>query len=180
MSRKFDLRKYQEEILARIGNRAEEADVLASQSRLGVSIGQEYVLVNLDEISEVVPAPELTPVPLACPWFLGIANVRGVLYSIVDLALLGEDELNRCSPAQIKDSSRVLLFHEQFRQQAGIVADRVIGLRKIGQMQARMPARTLPFWAKKNVYEDESGATWLELDIEALIMSRQFMQPGLG
>lgn len=179
MARKFDLRKYQEEILARIGKQAEVAG-LTSRSRLGVGIGKARVLVNLDEISEVVPLPELTAVPLTRLWFLGVANVRGVLYSIIDLALLGGDEEDGAVPTQLKDNSRVLLFHEQFRQQAGIVVDRVVGLRNMGQMQAKTPAAPPPFWARETVYEDESGAVWLELDVEALITSKQFTQPGLG
>jgi twitching motility protein PilI len=34
----------------------------------------------------VVPLPQLTPAPLTKPWFAGIANIRGVLYSVVDFA----------------------------------------------------------------------------------------------
>lgn len=179
MSRKFYLRKYQEEILARIGQQA-EAGVPAAQGRLGVGIGHDRVLVSLDEISEVVPVPELTTVPLTCSWFLGIANVRGVLYSIVDLALMDSGEQKTVTPTHLKDNSRLLLFHEQFRQQAGVVVDRVIGLRNVGQMTLKTLGSDHPFWAKQSGYEDEDGDTWLELDIESLIVSREFAQPGIS
>ena len=34
----------------------------------------------------MIPVPPITPVPLTRPWFRGVANVRGNLYSVVDFA----------------------------------------------------------------------------------------------
>jgi twitching motility protein PilI len=44
-------------------------------------------LVKLDGSGEVLPLPQIFPVPLMQPWFVGVANVRGTLFSVVDFSL---------------------------------------------------------------------------------------------
>lgn len=47
--------------------------------------GQEFV-APMGEVSEILAVPELTPIPLTKPWLLGVANVRGRLLPLADLA----------------------------------------------------------------------------------------------
>lgn len=43
-------------------------------------------LMNLEGSGEVLPLPPITPVPLMQPWFVGMANIRGTLFSVVDFS----------------------------------------------------------------------------------------------
>lgn len=87
MSKQSQLREYQTNILARLEN-AKKVGAEPPAGYLGVLIGGKNVLVNLQEISETLPIMDIHSVPLVKPWFLGVANVRGVLYAINDLAQL--------------------------------------------------------------------------------------------
>ena len=55
-------------------------------SGLGVRIGEHRIAVPRDDLSEVIPKPTLTRIPHAAPWVHGIANHRGALLPVFDLA----------------------------------------------------------------------------------------------
>ncbi len=55
-------------------------------SKLGLQVGDDRWLVDLADAGEVIPVPPITAVPLTRPWFAGVANIRGNLYSVVDFA----------------------------------------------------------------------------------------------
>ena len=54
---------------------------------LALCVRGEATVTELTSVTDVVECPRVTPVPRAKVWLRGIANVRGSLYSIVDLAL---------------------------------------------------------------------------------------------
>lgn len=56
---------------------------------LGVvfEVAGQRLVAPMGEISEVLAMPELTSMPLTKPWLLGVANVRGRLLPLTDLAL---------------------------------------------------------------------------------------------
>src|SRR6185436_11874922 len=81
---KLDLRTFQQELAARL---ASKTAAQVESSRLGLSSGGDQWLVRLGDAGEVVALPQVTPVPHTHPWHLGVANVRGNLYSVVDFAV---------------------------------------------------------------------------------------------
>src|SRR5205823_7479276 len=96
---RISLREYQ---LA-LSERLQSAEAGARlPSRLGVQIGGEGWLVDLEEAAEVIAVPAISPVPLAKPWFRGVANVRGNLYSVSDFrAFLGGEALKVAAEARL-------------------------------------------------------------------------------
>ncbi len=56
-----------------------------SRRYLSFSLGQEIYAIPLLTVREVIPLPELTPVPFSKPYFLGIMNLRGQVLSVIDL-----------------------------------------------------------------------------------------------
>ena len=109
MAKKSTLREYQTDILARL-EEAKKAGAAAPAGYLGVLIGDKHVLVNLQEISETLPIMAIQRVPLVKPWFLGVANVRGVLYAINDLTQLLEHKLTSVSASASLISVSVAFF----------------------------------------------------------------------
>ena len=83
METRPSLHKFQESLAARLREAAGEP---VSTSRLGLQSGARNWMLKLEDAGEIVPVPDLMPVPLTKPWFLGLANVRGVLVSVVDLS----------------------------------------------------------------------------------------------
>ncbi|MEJ5210828.1 MAG: chemotaxis protein CheW [Burkholderiales bacterium] len=170
MARKTSLREFQESVVARLQN-ASAAGAAAVASKVGVLVGRERWLVNLSDVSEVIPLPALQPVPLTKRWFLGVANVRGVLYGVVDFAdyLYGQ-------PGQAGPDSRLLLIHPRHGVNAGLVVRQMLGLKNPEQLT---PGQTegLPAWVAAE-YVDADGQIWKELSMQGLVNQAEFLNVG--
>ena len=138
-------------------------------SRLGVRVGGEGWLVDLQDAAEVIPVPAVFPVPLAKPWFRGVANVRGNLYSVSDLrAFLGGEALEASAEA------RLLVLHERFRSGAAVLVERSLGLRSLEELTPQSVGQPAP-WLRAQ-YSDAEGRMWKELDIAALLQDAAFLE----
>jgi len=167
MAEKTSLRDYQRDLAERLRN----AGTGRSASKLGLQIGGDAWLVDLTDAGEVIPVPEITPVPLTQPWFKGVANIRGNLYSVVDFpAFLGGP------PAALGGEARLLLVGERFRLAAALLVDRSLGLRNPAQLQPREaePGQ----WARAE-YTDAEGRQWKELDLPQLVQHADFLSVGV-
>lgn len=165
MSKRFSLREFQQGVLDRLKTQTTES---ARVTTLGVLIGKEYWLVDMADISEVLQLPELTHVPATQSWYCGVANVRGNLYGVTDLAaFLGGD-------ATVRDASaRVLLLGQKFAFSAGILVSRVLGLRNAKEWRQNEQQGEL-YW------QDSSGQQWRKLDIPSLLHRPEFLHIGIA
>src|SRR5207237_2511987 len=99
---RLDLRTFQQELATRL---ATKTAAQVESSRLGLSCGGVRWLIPLADAGEVVTVPTIVGVPMTRRWFLGVANIRGNLYSIVDFAgFLG------CDPLPPAATTRLVLF----------------------------------------------------------------------
>jgi twitching motility protein PilI len=90
----------------------------------------EMYLVAREEAREVmgVPAP-LTRIPGAKSWILGLGNIRGQLYPIIDLrAYLGSGQ------TPTSRNSRVIIVNHR-DVPAGLVVDEVLGFRRFADAE---------------------------------------------
>lgn len=166
---KLNLQAYQQDILARLRDLTTNTGT-ASASKLGVTINGFNWLVALDDISEVIPLPEITRVPQTQPWFMGMANVRGNLYALTDLAsFLGYPA------ATISANSRILLVHQKFEMNSGFLVERLIGLRSTEDMEKQDDIGEQAVWYVSQ-YKDSNNETWHEMDIGKLLDQHEFMQ----
>lgn len=162
------LREYQLALSERLQTAAAGTRVPA---KLGLRIGGTAWLVDLKEAGEVIPVPPITPVPLARAWFKGVANVRGNLYGVSDLAaLLG------VPPAALSEQARLLLVAERFRAGAALLVEGSLGLRSNDVLEPRAGAAQR--WVRAQ-YTDGDGKLWKELDIAALIQDPEFLEVAL-
>lgn len=76
------LREFQEHLARRLA----ESMTAERRGLLGFQCGNENWVIELAEAGEILPPPALAEVPLTRLWYRGLANVRGTLYSVVDLA----------------------------------------------------------------------------------------------
>lgn len=171
MARKTSLREFQEGVVARLQS-AVAAGASAVSSKVGVQIGGERWLVNLSDVSEVIPLPRLLAVPLTKRWFNGVANVRGVLYGVVDFSdyLVGE-------PTQVNMDSRLLLIHPRYNVNAGLVVRHMLGLKNPEQFQP-VEGGELPEWVAAE-YADPDGQRWKELRMQGLAAQPEFLSVGI-
>lgn len=171
MARKSSLREFQQSLALRLRDAASRKTVL---SRLGFQVGEEKWLVNLSDVSEVIPVPNIVPVPLTFPWYRGVANIRGKLYSIADFAAFQEQ------PAiGIGMERRVILVAEKLIEGSGFVVSRMLGLHNPEQFT---PESSDTFVAKpwiKGAYRDAGGTRWYELDLSGLTRDARFLEVGV-
>lgn len=116
--------------------------------------------------------PALVPVPLTQPWFRGVANVRGNLYSIVDFSAFEGGE-----PASGGTERRVILVSDKLVGGAGLLVSRMLGLRNPEHFTAAERPADAPPWLGA-VFRDASGAAWHELDLARLARERRFLEVG--
>lgn len=171
MSKQSQLREYQTNILARLEN-AKKVGADPPAGYLGVLIGGKNVLVNLQEISETLPIMDIHSVPLVKPWFLGVANVRGVLYAINDLAQLIENTFTN-----ISSSARLLLISDVVTTNVAFMVDKLIGLRKLDEMRLGEVLAGDHICLKNQTYQDAENRTWYLLDCDKLVRSKEFATP---
>ena len=75
------------DLQARLASRLQTAKTEGlAISWLAVRIGGQDCLLPLAQSGEIFPLPPVQPVPYAQHWFLGVANLRGGLYGVADLA----------------------------------------------------------------------------------------------
>jgi twitching motility protein PilI len=175
MAKGSQLREYQTNILARLEN-AKKAGAETPAGYLGVVIGNKNVLVNLQEISETLPIIDIHPVPQVKPWFLGVANVRGVLYAINDLSQMLEHTVTN-----LTSNTRLLLISEAVTSNVAFLADKMIGLRKLKDMRVNDDAiegiNEDSICMKSQTYLDQENRTWYILDCDKLVKSKEFVTP---
>jgi len=166
MAARTSLRDYQRELAGRLQSAASGR----AASKLGVQVGAESWLVDLADAGEVLPVPPITPVPLTRPWFRGVTNIRGKLYSVVDFpAFLGG------AAVVPGEQTRLLLLGERFRMGSALLVDRSLGLRGAEQLQARPTSGTGAPWLKAE-YSDKEGKQWKELDLAKLVLDPAFLE----
>ena len=171
MEKRTTLRDYQTNILARLEN-AKKAGAEPPAGYLGVVIGSKNVLINLQEISETLPMMDIQRVPLVKPWFLGVANVRGVLYAINDLGLMLENTFTT-----ISSNARLVMVSEAVTSNVAFVVNKMIGLRKLDEMQVRKEVVDESVCLKTQSYQDAENHIWHMLDCDKLIRSKEFTTP---
>ncbi|MDP0995635.1 chemotaxis protein CheW, partial [Klebsiella pneumoniae] len=71
---------------------------------LAVQAGGRNYLMPLGQSGEIFPWAGVQPVPYTKPWFLGIANLRGTLAGVIDLASLLGHGVTRSEPALAESS----------------------------------------------------------------------------
>jgi len=171
---KLDLRVFQQELAARL---AAKTSAQVESSRLGLAAAGQQWLIRLADASEVIPMPPLATVPLTRPWFLGVANIRGNLHSVIDFAgFLGHAVV---APHAAGGSSRVVLLGPRAGElRAGIVVPRVMGLRNLAELAPAVPPADAPAWYGRR-WIDAEGAAWQEIDLTGLARDPEFLQVGL-
>ena len=169
MAKKISLREFQEHLAARLTSAAQGK---ANPALLGVQTGNDYWLLDLSEAGEIVPLPPLTPVPLTKPWFSGIANIRGNLYSVADFsALRGGD------PTPLNPASRLLLVGARHGGNAALLVTRMLGLKNPDQFTATTAANDPHPWESGRVVDD-SGREWKRLNVRAMLADPAYMEIG--
>ncbi len=171
---KLDLRAFQQELATRL---AAKTSAQVEQSRLGIACAGMQWLIRLSDAGEVIAVPQMASVPLTKPWYLGIANIRGNLYGVVDFAGFLGQPLEPVAPGA--SQTRMVLFGPRAGElRAGLVVHRVLGLRNLAELSKSEATADVPAWYGAR-WTETGGAVWQEIDLARLAQDPAFLQVGL-
>ncbi|MEP7083277.1 MAG: chemotaxis protein CheW [Betaproteobacteria bacterium] len=164
---KINLRAFQQELSERLKHKtAAQVDSL----RLALESGGISWLVRLGDTGEVLPMPDPVSVPLTKIWFLGVANIRGGLYGMVDFGafLTGKQSVR-------SGGARLVLLGARFADmRVGLVVNKVLGLRNLTDFSP-IESDAGQAWGER-AWRDKLGADWRELDMARLAQDAKFLQ----
>lgn len=172
MAKKISLREFQGYLAQRLEGAAQGQ---TSNSLLGIRAGNDHWLLDLTDSGEIVSLPGLAAVPLTQPWFCGLANIRGSLYAVSDLARFASG-----TPTPVNAAARLLLVGARHGSNAALLISQLLGLRNLDAMTAKAaPAGQAPSpsWIG-GTYTDERNCEWRRLNIRQLLDDPRFMEIG--
>jgi twitching motility protein PilI len=174
MANREALRELQSRLAVRLQEARTETRV---QSWLAVECAGLGLLVPLPTAGEIFPVGQILPVPHTSGWFMGVANLRGGLHGVVDLAAF----LGLRPPTAVdavREHAQLLAFNAKHGAHCAVLIDRLAGLRSATQLTpdaeeaAGRAAR--PGFAGAR-WRDVEGRLWQELDLAALAHHEQFL-----
>jgi twitching motility protein PilI len=99
-----------------------QADIRPQWSGIGFSLMGSLFVVPIGEVSEMLEVPSYTHLPGVQPWVKGVANVRGRLLPVFDLAQFFGDRLTSSR------KQRRILILETETIYTGLMVDQVFGM----------------------------------------------------
>lgn len=170
MSKRTSLRDFQAYLANRLSDAAQGR---GAASWLGVEAGGESWLVDLSDGGEIVPATQLTQVPLTRPWFVGIANIRGNLYSVTDFSVFRGGQ-----PIAQNSNARLLLIGSRYGVNAALLMSRMLGLKNPVDFKPEQHDSTAQAWGAQR-FSDSQGKIWYKLSVRELLADKNFMNIGV-
>jgi twitching motility protein PilI len=172
MSNREALRELQGRLASRMQAARTEARV---QSWLAVECAGQGLLFPLHEAGEIFAVGNVLPVPHTQAWFAGVANLRGGLHAVVDLAqFLG---LPRNSVPTAAEGARLLALNPSLGVNCALLVDKLAGLRNADQLSpasAESADAPRPAFAGAR-WRDADGRMWQEIELSALAGHEQFL-----
>ena len=176
MANRDALRAFQSRLASRL-QAARTTGVAATW--LAVEAGEGKYLFPLGHAGEIFPWTPPQPVPYPAPWFLGVANLRGGLYGVVQLsAFAGGAPSGPAASEAARIQSRLVALNELLDVNCALLVDRLAGLRGVEAFaSSEPPGADAPPWAG-HLYTDAAGERWQEVNLQALSQQPQFLSIG--
>jgi len=149
----------------------QQVELVAYWRGVGFMLAGQHFAADMAEVAEILQPPRLTKVPGVRSWVLGVANVRGRLVPVMDLAgLLG-------LPSKANWRSRRVLVVEHGDHMMGLLVDAVLGMQQFAEdRQVEAPdaeAATAKFVTR--AYERD-GKVWPVFQLLDLVQAPEFLQ----
>jgi len=146
----------------------------AAHAWLAVECAGQGLLLPLDQAGEIFNAGRILAVPHTRAWFAGVANLRGGLHGVVDLAVfLGLRA--RAVHEHGAEAARLVALNPSLGVNSALLVDRLAGLRHqndlTGQAEEAAPR---PGFAGAS-WRDNAGRAWQEIKLTALAADMQFL-----
>ena len=171
------LNTMREQAMALQGQGMGAALPIASSRGLGFVVNGQRFFCSGDLVREVSVCGDLIPIPQTKAWLRGVVNSKGVLFSVVDLAMLAGS--SRPTTTLRGQGHLMILRHET--RQCALLVSRVIGFRAFDFSNAGVRSEAVDeTWDGLSAFMgktiDEGDQSWVYLDIDRLIDSEVFLE----
>jgi twitching motility protein PilI len=170
MAKRISLREFQQALVDKLTS-AQRGET--PRAFLGIQAGRDHWLLDLPDAGEIVPVPPLTPVPLTKPWFRGLANIRGTLFTVVDFSAFQGLE-----STPITSQARLVMANSRFGFANALLVNRALGLRNLDQLDPRTGEGDPCLWIGEQ-YDDSQGNQWKKLLLRELFVDPAFLDIGI-
>ena len=164
------------ELQSRLADRLQAAKTQGvSASWLAVEAGGDKYLFPLNQSGEIFPWVSAQNVPYTQAWFAGVANLRGGLYGVVDLASFVTGKAPPPRSEMARTESRLVALNSALEINCALQIDKLSGLRNPDAFSdfAEKPPEAPEFFGHS--YVDANGATWQEINLQALAQQAHFL-----
>ena len=164
------------ELQTRLATRLQAAKTEDLQAAwLAVEAAGSRYLFPLAQSGEIFPFASAQAVPYTQSWFLGVANLRGGLYGVIDLAgfVAGHEPGQRSDVTRTE--SRLVALNGLLEVNCALLIDRLSGLRKLDGFSSSCEAPEGSPGYFGSGYTDANGAYWQEINLQALSQQPQFL-----
>ncbi|NMM08965.1 MAG: chemotaxis protein CheW [Polaromonas sp.] len=167
------------ELQARLSDRLQIARTQGvAPSWLAVEAGGRKYLFPLSQSGEIFPWVNMQPVPYTQAWFAGVANLRGGLFGVVDLASYVSGQAPLLKNELTRSDSRLVSLNSALEVNCALLIDRLAGLRNqaaFSSFTEKAPDSPEFFG---NQYVDLNGAAWQEINLQLLAQQAPFLKIG--
>ena len=164
------------ELQSRLADRLKAAKTQGvSASWLAVEAGSGKYLFPLNQSGEIFPWVSAQNVPYTQAWFAGVANLRGGLYGVVDLASFVTGKIPPARSELARTESRLVALNSALEINCALQIDKLAGLRN--------PEAFMDFSEKSPdapeffgySYVDSNGVHWQEINLQLLAQQAHFL-----
>jgi twitching motility protein PilI len=147
-------------------------------SWLAVEAGGKKYLFPLSQSGEIFPWVNTQPVPYTQAWFAGVANLRGGLFGVVDLASYVSGQAPPLKNELARSDSRLVALNSALEVNCALLIDKLAGLRNQAAFSdfSEKSADAPEFFG--NQYVDLNGASWQEINLQLLAQQADFLTIG--
>lgn len=172
MANREALRELQNRLASRL--QAARAEGLQASWLAVEAAGAKY-LFPLTQSGEIFPFASPQAVPYTQAWFLGVSNLRGGLYGVVDLAGFVAGRAPTMRSDATRAESRLVALNAMLEVNCALLIDRLAGLRNLDAFSSSSePPEGAPEYFGSG-YTDTHGAYWQEINLQALSQQPQFL-----
>jgi twitching motility protein PilI len=144
-------------------------------SWLAVEASGKKYLFPMTQAGEIFPWVATQAVPYTQSWFLGVANLRGGLFGVVDLASYVSGQSVTAKTEFAMKESRLVALNSALDINCALLIDRLAGLRnQEAFIDFSDKAPDAPDFFG-NQYIDQSGQSWQEINLQLLAQRAHFL-----
>lgn len=147
-------------------------------SWLAVEAGNKNYLFPMGQAGEIFPWVLTQSVPYTQAWFLGVANLRGGLFGVVDLASYVTGQPLPLKTEMARKEARLIALNSALDVNCALLIDKLAGLRNQEAFVdfSEKPENAPDFFG--NRYIDKNGAYWQEINLQLLAQQAHFLTIG--